>query len=249
MRVSTRLGYYATRDKVHVLREEHLRRMLAQLRINCILDVGAHQGDFGAALRRVGYVGRIVSFEPVAENFRNLERRSAGDPEWHVHRKALGSSRGSAEMRVFTGSTFHSLLDASAYGRERFGGRLDVERTETVPVERLQDILDDLVAGVAEPRIFLKIDTQGYDLEVIRGLGSAADRVVALQTEVTARALYEEATNSVVAALTELGNLGFRLSGLYPICYESDGVSLVEADCLMCRPVDSGRGDAPSCTR
>jgi FkbM family methyltransferase len=233
MRTSRRLGYYATRDQVYAIRQEHLRRMLSRLRINCVLDVGAHQGDFAVGLREDGYEGDIISFEPVAENFHALERRRGSDSRWRVHRLALGSQRGSADIRVFQGSTFHSLLDASDYGRERFPGRLEVQRTEAVPIERLEDILDGLIAHVEDPRIFLKIDTQGYDMEVIRGLGSAAPRIAALQMEMTARPLYSDATNSLVTALDELGERGFRLSGILPVCYESDGLSLVEFDCLM----------------
>ncbi len=49
-----------------------------------------------------------------------------------------------------------------------------------VSVRRLDDVLDELADTVQGRRVFLKIDTQGYDLNVFRGLGSRVNDVVAL---------------------------------------------------------------------
>jgi FkbM family methyltransferase len=238
MRAQHKLGKHGARDRAYALRSQHFRRVFSTFRINCVLDVGAHHGDFAAGLRRDGYRGHIISFEPVASNFSVLAQRTAADPLWQAQHMALGTRRGEADMRVFGGSTFHSLLDASDYGRERFRDWLAVEGTEVVRMERLDAVLDDLVAGISDPRIFLKIDTQGYDLEVVRGAGKALTRIQALQTELTTRSIYAQETNSAFQAMAELSQLGFRLSAIFPILYEPDGLSLVEFDCLMCRSDD-----------
>ena len=49
--------------------DDHLATLLRRLRIECVVDVGAHHGEFGLSLRRQGYSGRIVSFEPASESF------------------------------------------------------------------------------------------------------------------------------------------------------------------------------------
>jgi hypothetical protein len=59
----------------------HLRSRLADLDVNCVLDVGANARDYGAMLRRLGYRGRIVSFEPVLATFTRLPARCADDAE------------------------------------------------------------------------------------------------------------------------------------------------------------------------
>ena len=41
----------------------HLAMLFARLKINCVLDVGAHVGQYGRFLRNIGYSGHIVSFE------------------------------------------------------------------------------------------------------------------------------------------------------------------------------------------
>ena len=233
-----RFGVHLTRDPVALLQQETLRHIVAAQGINCVIDVGAHRGEFATLLRGTGYQGLIVSFEPVAENFDRLRQASANDPDWRVFQLALGSKRGTADMRVFRGSTFHSLLDSSAYGRERFGEQLDRRGLTSVSVERLDNLLDGLLEGLPDPHVFLKTDTQGFDLEVIRGLGSRANVIEAIQVELTTRPLYENATNPLIEALTELQALGFELSGIFPVVFGADGVSVIEFDCVMCRVSD-----------
>jgi len=61
--------------------EGHLHRLLPSLNVNCVIDVGAHHGEFARLVRQVGYRGRIVSFEPVSTNFAVLQRARRGDAE------------------------------------------------------------------------------------------------------------------------------------------------------------------------
>jgi FkbM family methyltransferase len=241
LRLARRFGLYITRDPSWLVYEDHIVRVLSTLKINCVLDVGSYRGDFAKWLRRIGYAGLIISFEPVAANFEILEETSAEDAEWHAHRMALGATKGKAEIRVFTGATFHSFLAPSDYGRARFPDKLQVERTELVPVERLDDILDQLVGDIEDPRIFLKVDTQGYDLEVIRGLGTKAGAISALQVEMAVTPIYDQVTNSFVDALSYLQQLGFQMSGMFPVSYSAqDNIRVVEFDCVMCR-ADNGK--------
>ncbi len=240
LRLARRFGVYITRDPSWLVYEDLIVRVLSTLKINCVLDVGAYRGDFAKWLRGIGYAGLIISFEPVAANFELLDEARAEDTEWHAHRMALGTTKGKAEIRVFSGATFHSFLAPSDYGRARFPDKLQVERTELVPVDRLENILDQLVGDLKDPHIFLKVDTQGYDLEVIRGLGSKAAAISALQVEMAVKPIYNQMTNSFVDALSYLQESGFQMSGMFPVSYSAqDNIRVVEFDCVMCRPDDS----------
>jgi FkbM family methyltransferase len=215
---------------------------LSAFSINCVLDVGSYRGDFARLLRRIGYIGLIVSFEPVTSNFEVLEQMRGEDAEWRTHRLALGSTKGHAAMKVFSGTTFHSFLPPSEYGLARFPDKLQVERTETVPVERLDNMLDELVKDVQTPHIFLKVDAQGFDLEVIRGLGARIADISALQIEMAVNPIYEDVTNSFADALAYLQPQGFQVAGLFPVTFNSENrVQVVEFDCLMCRPDKAAR--------
>jgi FkbM family methyltransferase len=200
--------------------------------VNCVLDVGANRGQYARRLRRAGYAGRIVSFEPVPEEFARLSAAAAGDPLWTVHAVALGSENGSLEMYVTPG-TLSSPLPATDFGGRRFPSLRETE-VHQVPVRRLEDMLDEVLDGLPGPRPFLKMDTQGYDVEVFRGLGKRASEIVGLQSEVALMQLYEGMPR-MAEALAVYEGAGFEVSGMYPVNREENSGRVLEFDCLMVR--------------
>jgi len=228
-RALARLGYFLESFPRTNTLDAHLLHLFDVLKINCVFDVGGYRGDYGLQLRALGYQGRIVSFEPVDENFAILAQHCARDRRWRAHQVALGAEDGFKEINVLSGSTFSSFLKPSAYGSGRFASKMRVERTEMVPVKRLDHLFDDCVSGLAEPRVLLKMDTQGYDLVVLEGAGSRLQDILALQTELSVQPLYDGMSTDFTAALAALRKRGFELSGLYPISWDPrDGLRVVE---------------------
>ena len=162
----------------------HLWMLFKELDIDIVIDVGARHGEYGLWLRRNGYDGWIHSFEPVAESFRALTVRSATDDRWIVHPMALGSQGGQSDINVAEGSVFSSFLEPNAYASETFGSSPEVVATETVQVGTLDEVFEGLVGRVGDPQVYLKLDTQGWDLEVLRGGSQSLPQVLALQTEI-----------------------------------------------------------------
>ena len=142
----------------------HLRRMFSRLQINVVVDVGARRGEYGAWLRRIGYEGWIFSFEPVAESFAALERKTAGDGRWVARRLALGREAGSAEINVAEVTAFSSFLAPSSYAASTFGSAPRIAATETVPVQTLDAVFGELLADVRRPA---RLPQAGYP-----GMGS-----------------------------------------------------------------------------
>lgn len=170
--------------------DQHLRVMIEAMQVSHVVDVGASTGGYGLRLRRnVGYTGPIRSYEPEAESFRQLAARAAGDDLWSVRKVALGRTRGTASLNVFPGhEDFNSLHTPTTFGAAHFP--LKEMRAEQVPVERLDDVLQQELPGA---RFMLKIDTQGHDLEVLAGADEVLRRTVVLQVEAPLRNVYEQA--------------------------------------------------------
>jgi FkbM family methyltransferase len=163
----------------------HLLDTLRRLQINCVLDVGAHYGEWGKILRDIGYQGTIISFEPVRASCERLQKTTASDSNWHILQFALGSEDGTASIHLYRASDFNSFLQAdSKYVEERFAHNADDRGAETVTVKRLDSVFPDLNFDKAAPRIYLKIDTQGYDKNVVQGAVGILSHVVAMQSEV-----------------------------------------------------------------
>lgn len=160
---------------------------MRRLAIDLVIDVGANRGQFAGALRRRGYPGRVVSFEPVSEAYWELEARAASDPLWECRPRALGSSSGSALMGVAANLYSSSLLaiDPSHVAAAPDSATV---RTEQVKVARLDDEMGGL--DRMRQRVFLKLDVQGYERDVLAGAEWTLQSVLALETELSLRQLY-----------------------------------------------------------
>jgi FkbM family methyltransferase len=206
--------------------------LLKMYRVNCVIDVGAHKGQYAGRLRQAGYRGHIVSFEPVPSAFEELRRRAAGDPKWTVHQLALGREDGIGEMKVVPG-TLSSLLPASKLGAGRYPKLQEPQRVD-VEVRRLDGLLGEVTAHVRKPRLYLKLDTQGYDLEVLAGLGERTRHFVGMQSEVALLQIYSGMPR-MCETLRVYEAAGFEISGLYPVSHQSRTGRALEYDCIMVR--------------
>lgn len=233
-RVLRRVGYDIVRLPPVGTAEHHLQQLLERFNVNCVVDVGARIGDYGALCRRLGYEGRIVSVEPASANYRLLSERARRDDRWTVVQAALGSSDEQRTLNVAGFTALNSFLEPNEYCVSLWGDAGRVLEREVVDVQRLESLLPAYMADLPEPRLFLKIDTQGWDLEVVRGAERVLPQVLALQVELAVRPIYEGAV-TYLDALDQLEATGFELSGLFPEVSEG-GVRVVEFECFMTRP-------------
>jgi FkbM family methyltransferase len=210
----------------------HVAALLDMYGVNCVLDVGANRGQYALELRDAGYRGHVASFEPVPEAFAELERAAARDPAWTAYPWALGREEGRMPMNVVA-DTLSSLLPATSFG-ERRHPRLRKPRTIDVQVRRLGAILDKVLAPVADPRPYLKLDTQGYDLEVFAGLGERAADFVGMQSEVALLQIYEGMPR-MPEALAAYEAAGFEITALHPVSRDMRTARVLEFDCVMVR--------------
>lgn len=210
-----------------------LRAMLAWHQVNLVFDVGANVGQFGCELRRhVGYRGRIVSFEPMKAAHDALCRLAARDGAWEVApRAAIGAAAGTIAINVSSNSVSSSVLPmlelhAKAAPDSRYGNS---EQVRLAPLDALSlDYLrDDSVA-------FLKVDTQGYESEVLNGATRTLARAVGLQLEMSLVPLYQG--QALMPGLIErVNSLGFDLWGISPTFAHGDTGRMLQVDATFFR--------------
>ena len=221
----------------------HIMALVRTYGINCVLDVGANRGQYGLELRAAGYEGDIVSFEPVPAAFAELRELAGADGRWRAHPYALGRTASTATINVARGSALSSFLSPNPYGQGRFGDLVSVTSTIEVPVHRLDAVFEEIVGHVHAPRLLLKMDTQGFDLEVFAGLGERTSEVVALQSEVSVIPIYAGMPRMPDAiALYEAH--GFELTGLFIVSRDEATQRAIEFDCVMARPLARPTGPA-----
>lgn len=210
----------------------HLKRLLRTQSVDCVFDVGANRGQFHDLLRtEVGFGGWVVSFEPIPELCGELQARSQSDPRWRVLNYALGATTGLADLKVAELTDLSSFLPFQKGDGLAFPASTAVSRIQNVEVRRLDELFGGVAAELGFGRPYLKMDTQGFDLEVIKGAGNVVRRFVGLQSEMSVIPLYE-GMPSYRESLRAFEAVGFELSGMFPVTIDKI-MRLVEFDCVM----------------
>lgn len=175
-----------------------------------MLDVGAGLGQYGTTLRKIGYGGRICSFEPLSTARAKVQERATADADWSVLPYALGEADGSTILHVAGNSGSSSILDML----ERHRAAAPVSEyvgEERVDVRRLDGILDQVLGSASH--VFLKLDVQGYELAVLRGAGDRLPTFVGIQLELSTVPLYAGAP--LRGEMEEfLAGAGYALAGV-----------------------------------
>lgn len=163
--------------------------ILARPEVDLVIDVGAHAGEYGRGLREAGYRGPIVSFEPVRSQFERLSAVAAGDAAWECRNRAAGSAAGTATINVSGNDGFSSSLLAMKEAHERAVGDSRYERSEQIRVVSLDEELEDF--DRSRRHAYLKVDTQGFEHEVVRGGAGVLAGCRAVELELSLTPLYE----------------------------------------------------------
>lgn len=202
--------------------------MMAHHGVNTVLDVGANTGQYASALRRARYKEEILSFEPLSEAYVQLEMKSRPDPKWRVFQCAIGDENGEAEINIAGNSESSSLLPMLDM-HLRNAPESQYRATEHVKVSTLDSVLQNVLSE--ESRVFLKIDTQGYEHRVLNGATSVLRQVRLIECELSLVPLYE-GQYLFQNMLNLLDGLGFKPVHFEPVfsdlktghCLQVDGI-------------------------
>ncbi|MCP4602713.1 MAG: FkbM family methyltransferase [Proteobacteria bacterium] len=227
-----KLGYDVMRWKKNVVN----RRMTIINRhgIDVILDVGANVGQYASESRRLGYEGRIVSFEPLRSAFRILTERCREDPLWEAMNMALGDTDKTSEINIAKKSVRSSILDMSAERFEIAPNKSDEEfiGKETIEMRRLDTVFDQCVRHNEAP--FLKLDVQGYEETVLKGAINSMERIRGMQIELSLAPMYKG--EMLMMDMIELMRTkGFILESLEPGFYNPETGRLLQVDGVFFR--------------
>ena len=179
------------------------------------VDVGTHVGFFSSlAASLVGSEGRVVSFEPEARNFGQLNDHVALNGFTNVDRvnAAVGSEEGQAEFWVNADNDGgHALWNVGKHGYNQLSRQR--ENRQVVPMTTLDSHFAK--TGVRMPRL-IKIDAEGCELSVLKGAKALlAHRVPYVVCEINHFALEQMGTNEAELRAFMAGH-GYETNALNP---------------------------------
>ena len=216
-------------------RSAELSQLVRQLfvhQIDSVFDVGANLGQFAEKLRDAGFSKPIVSFEPSTAAHSTLRKRALRDPNWTIApRMALGDHDGTTILNLAGNSVSSSILSmlpshVHAAPESRYVG------SETVDVRRLDSVSAALATETE--RIFLKLDVQGFEYQVLQGAGQFLRRVAGLQIELSLVPLYD-GEHLFHPMLHDLEERGYDLWSLVPGFVSPDTSRLLQLDAIFFR--------------
>jgi FkbM family methyltransferase len=215
-----------------VWEQQQLKRIFDRFDIDCVFDVGANYGQYANMLRKkCGYKGLIISFEPMPNAAMHLRELSSRDPLWIVKEIALSDKKGETSFNIMVGSQFSSISEPVHSETNLFTKNNKVEQTIIVKTDILNNAYAELLDAYSFKRPFLKLDTQGFDVSIIKHAKDCIDSFIGLQSELAVKKLYSDSVY-FFDAIKFYESFGFVLSSFVP---NNAGhfPLLVETDCLM----------------
>jgi FkbM family methyltransferase len=205
--------------------------LMAAAGVTVALDVGASVGLYARELRRLGFKGRIISFEPLPSAYQQLTVNAASDPAWETRRTALGASNDEATLLVASRETSSSLLEMQ---QTHLGAAPDsaLASRQPVSVTRLDDLATEL--RLEGESLLLKLDVQGYEGEVLRGAERTLTDTTVLEVELSFVELYAGQPLFDEVKRT-LESTGFALVDLEPVLAHPETGELLQVNGIFRR--------------
>jgi len=169
--------------------EAQLIASLKKFEIDLVLDVGANYGQFASGIRQGGYFGKIVSFEPLSSAFAKLTEAQRGDLLWDVYPRCAISDREGEGVINIAGNSASSSLLPMLESHKLAAPHTAYIGQETVALTRLDSITPELFSVYKKP--FLKIDTQGFEWQVLDGALNSLPYIQGVLLELSLIPLYE----------------------------------------------------------
>ncbi len=174
-------------------------------------DIGANVGARAKIFRRLG--AKVICLEPQEECLKILNSTFKNDNNVKIIGSAVGEKVGTAQLTMSVHNDLIASLSDKYVKESRFSGDFDDSKTQEVSVTTL----DDLISQYGKPK-FCKIDVEGFELEVLKGLSQSL-HFVSLEF---AKEFLDD-TEKCLAVLSNLGANKFTYS-------EGDSLALFSSD-------------------
>lgn len=213
--------------------DSEFSRVVCMLKTNGIqqvLDIGANEGQYAKNLRLHGFTGNIISFEPLTNAWRTISDASKNDPKWNVYNRcAIGSKNELSSINISRNSVSSSLLNMLESHKSAAPSSEFISK-EPVQIITLDSIYDEL--QLENKHYFIKIDTQGFEDEVIKGGSRTFKGAKGMQIELSFTPLYS-GQKLFFETLENLRSIGFELWSIFPGFTDHSKGRMMQVDAVL----------------
>lgn len=211
---------------------EH-ERFLRNIDCKYLVDIGANRGQFTIVAKKIFPEIKVHAFEPLAEPGDIFSSFFGDDSSIELHRIAIGPKNQVATIHISAKDHSSSLLPIGDKQVDLFPYTYEVDQCE-VPIRSLEDVLD---REEIKENALIKIDVQGYELEVLKGCESLLGSFEHVYVECSFVELYHgQAFAQDIISYLETRRFG--LCGFYNVYYSKEGET-IQADLYFSKKTDS----------
>lgn len=213
-KVINNLGFELRRYTIQGSEYCRLKHFFTYHKVDLVLDVGANIGQYAKSIRQLGYSGKIVSIEPLSTAYSQLQAVSSNDSLWEIApRCAIGNEEGEIAINIAANSMSSSALNmldshVNAAPQSMYCG------LEKVKLSRLDSLARRYVMQDTKS-VFLKIDVQGLEKQVIEGATQILPLVKGIQIELSLVPLYQDEL-TFTDMLKFMEGIGYELHAVIP---------------------------------
>ncbi|OOQ61022.1 FkbM family methyltransferase [Mucilaginibacter pedocola] len=174
------LGHIDSMELLEIVRDN----AAPTLRFN-IFDVGSNVGTWTLLAKAIFPNARIDAFEPLQDQNLQFEENCKRLDNIYLHKFCLGSEEAAGIINVSSYPDSSSLLEATPLEFEHF--KIKKESELSVEVKRLSGLIDNSTVPLPD---LIKLDVQGFELEVLKGLGEYLNSISYVICEVSFKEYY-----------------------------------------------------------
>ena len=199
-----------------------------------IIDIGANDGWFAKVIFRFAPNSIVTSYEPLKSQFSNLNKLKEKYPNYRFFGKAVGARPGSLPITEYGTSGLSSLKNFNAAYNYSEHYSLSLIDNYSVDVVTLDDEINLILQGETNIELVLKVDTQGFEYEVLKGAENSIKAGIFkwVIIELMTVEKYESA-HLYTDIMSILHTNGYSIWDIYPSYYEPDTLRLTEFDAIF----------------
>jgi FkbM family methyltransferase len=206
-----KFGYNITLITTTTNSSLQLVKSFDKFEIDLIFDIGANTGQFAEEIFNYGYKNKIVSFEPLTSAHAKLIKHASKYPNWHVYNRcAIGDYDGTTSINISENSVSSSILDMTQNHLDAAVNSKFIDK-ENVNIYKI----DSILGQYDFKNIFIKIDAQGFENNIINGSVNSANKIKGFLCETSLIELYK-GQSLWQEMITKFDDLGFKLWGIQP---------------------------------
>lgn len=204
------------------------KKWLLDYNIHTIIDIGANVGEFTMIFAELFPNATVYAFEPLPNCYSKLISRSSGNSRIKSYNIGVGDKKCTMDINQSSwhpASSFRKMGDLHKGNYPHSAG----SKAVSVRVDTLDSIFTDIEL---EDNIFIKMDVQGFEDEVIKGGADIFKRAKVVVVECSFKELYEDEPK-FHGIYSLLYNLGFEYQGSLKQSIKSDDDSYLQGDCIF----------------